>query len=1063
MYSLEYPLSSQAILLPTLALPAVILDLPPLLWHIRQRNVAAWSLILWLMIINFFNFINPLIWPRDNVTQWWDGNVLCDIEARMFVGFTVALAAASAMVMRKLAKVMDTRNITVTTGRGTKAREFTLDIIFCWGYPCVLMLVYYVVQSNRYFIFAVSGCVAAYTSSWPSAVFISTGNITTLVATYFAVLLVYRLYKYRRDFPNMLAANSTNKSRFLRLAIMSLILVVVYLPFSFFVLWENVKWINDSYSWGAVHGSEWNTVIMVPTGGIVRYDKWAQIATGYLAFVIFGTGSDANNTYKKMMCAIGLGRIFPSLYRESVSRSGSPSGSTPSRGWYSSATSKAKDLFSKNMTVTETVSSSTRNASVADAISPTSLRSMSHECQPVSSNDQMLPEQYKTSSAANKQSFLGRLFTRRSRNHTLLPVFVAKPTSDLSCSEKSPMSADPYPPETQSRAWVSSDPIASWTSNDEGVRVVHEVRQDSQSNANKEKNMDTQIEIRGSEEFYLGRSSTFCRHHWADPVISNKHLRIHCVLYEVDGNGEIPPLVYATDISANGTYLTKKNPQCASSQGRGIRMGSTKGAFLLDDGDELRISDSVTLTYHPFYLVDGERLTHVQEEEKKLMSSQYLITERLLGRGGYGKVFVAIQQSTQRQVACKIIDLHRFSPASLQPWKPTNIGRQHGQIKRWPTKVRNCFREIDILQHVYHPNIISLEKVYWSSNSIYIFQELVTGGDLFSYIHHKGGRLCEVETAVIIQQVLKGVEYLHGQDIIHRDLKPDNILMTSFDDGARIVITDFGNARFVPTPSFENRSTGSPRRMFSLVGTLEWSAPEIHKMNRTIPEDYGYSKSIDMWSIGAITTTLLSGLSIFDVQTQALTDQGRKSIILARMAQCDLNVLDDLSDSIWSKIGPRPKDLIKRLLVLREQSRLTATEALQHPWFSSEYYKAEFDALYLRATRNWKPRRKVFRLIEPIPTHVVGNERNSLSGDVLSQEAVSRYFAPPPRKSSLYDVREGLNVLQHRESKFLQLSGCSSHTLMGLEVLLILLSRHASALHCRRRRSEHRRVQHSPL
>jgi pheromone a factor receptor len=180
------PRSYQAILLPTLALFAVILDIPPLIWHARQRNVAAWSVIAWLIIINFFNFINPLIWPRDNLLEWYDGSVLCDIEVRFFVGFTVALASASTMVMRKLANVMDTRNITVTTGRRMRARETMLDLVFCWGYPILLMILYYIVQSSRYFIFAVTGCVAAYTSSWPSAIFISTFNVTMLVATYYA-------------------------------------------------------------------------------------------------------------------------------------------------------------------------------------------------------------------------------------------------------------------------------------------------------------------------------------------------------------------------------------------------------------------------------------------------------------------------------------------------------------------------------------------------------------------------------------------------------------------------------------------------------------------------------------------------------------------------------------------------------------------------------------------------------------------------------------------------------------------------------------------------------------
>lgn len=114
-----------------------------------------------------------------------------------------------------------------------------------------------------------------------------------------------------------------------------------------------------------------------------------------------------------------------------------------------------------------------------------------------------------------------------------------------------------------------------------------------------------------------------------------------------------------------------------------------------------------------------------------------------------------------------------------------------------------------------------------TDNPRYIFQDLVSGGDLFSYLEYKGGKLNDIEAAVIIRQIITGVEYLHGQSVVHRDLKPDNILMTSLDDGCRIVISDFGNARYLPGVQ-DNSADGSVTtnsRMFSHAGTMEYAAP----------------------------------------------------------------------------------------------------------------------------------------------------------------------------------------------------------------------------------------------
>jgi hypothetical protein len=108
------------------------------------------------------------------------------------------------------------------------------------------------------------------------------------------------------------------------------------------------------------------------------------------------------------------------------------------------------------------------------------------------------------------------------------------------------------------------------------------------------------------------------RYHWSDPTLSQQHLRIHCVLYEQDPVAGIPPLIYATDVSRNGTFLKKANPAYTSSQRRGVRMTRKSGSFLLDNGDTLRLSDEVTLTYRSVNPVENHRLSPLQQREKEV-------------------------------------------------------------------------------------------------------------------------------------------------------------------------------------------------------------------------------------------------------------------------------------------------------------------------------------------------------------------------------------------------------------------------------------------------------------
>jgi serine/threonine protein kinase len=474
--------------------------------------------------------------------------------------------------------------------------------------------------------------------------------------------------------------------------------------------------------------------------------------------------------------------------------------------------------------------------------------------------------------------------------------------------------------------------------------------------------------------------------------------------------------VYATDLSGNGTYLKKKNSECAGSQGRGILMGHG-GTFLLDDGDELHISDSIRLIFYSVESVQDVAFTAVQEREKAIFAQDYLVTGRLLGQGGYGMVLLGVDQATQHQLACKMVRLnHLYDRPPLPNLRlPTGQRERKAKVgkKCWPTRVAACFREFDILKDLSHPNIISIVKVFWSNNTIYLFQELVTGGDLFSFISYKGGRLDDALATAIMRQILLGVDYLHAQEIVHRDLKPDNILMTSLDDGARVVITDFGHARFLQSAvANSGANTAKCQRMFSYVGTLEYAAPEIHEQNPTMLAGEGYSKSVDMWSVGSITAVLLTGECIFSDHTNPMYCEEPQQVILSLAAQCDLSVLDDEYHPLWRHIAPAPKHFIKRLLVLEEDDRMTATEALTHVWFTNECYAEDLEDLYARSIKDWQPRSTSSQLVERISKSLPDLTAVGLPGHAMNHQTVSRFIHPSEQQLT-YNIMQTLSDSQH--------------------------------------------------
>ena len=172
MAQANFPVYSTAVAVPVLALIAFIIDIPPLAWHIRNRNLAASSLVGWVMLSNLMNFINALIWPTDDIANWWTGSGLCDVEVKLMIAITFGFVGSLLCIMRNLAKVLDTKRTILSHSRTEKRKENAFECLLCFGGPVYSIAVHYIVQPSRYYIFAISGCTTSYDNSWPKLVLI---------------------------------------------------------------------------------------------------------------------------------------------------------------------------------------------------------------------------------------------------------------------------------------------------------------------------------------------------------------------------------------------------------------------------------------------------------------------------------------------------------------------------------------------------------------------------------------------------------------------------------------------------------------------------------------------------------------------------------------------------------------------------------------------------------------------------------------------------------------------------------------------------------------------------
>ncbi|XP_043579673.1 calcium/calmodulin-dependent protein kinase type II delta chain isoform X21 [Bombus pyrosoma] len=273
-------------------------------------------------------------------------------------------------------------------------------------------------------------------------------------------------------------------------------------------------------------------------------------------------------------------------------------------------------------------------------------------------------------------------------------------------------------------------------------------------------------------------------------------------------------------------------------------------------------------------------------------------------------------------------------------------------------------REARICRKLQHPNIVRLHDSIQEENHHYLVFDLVTGGELFEDIVAREF-YSEADASHCIQQILESVHHCHHNGVVHRDLKPENLLLASKAKGAAVKLADFGLAIEVQ---------GEAQAWFGFAGTPGYLSPEVLKK-----EPYG--KPVDIWACGVILYILLVGYPPFWDE-----DQHRL------YAQIKAGSYDYPSPE-WDTVTPEAKNLINQMLTVNPSKRITASEALKHPWICQRERVAS-----------------VVHRQETVDCLKKFNARRKLKGAILTTMLATRNF------SSKYDAQEDKKGVVDRSS-----------------------------------------------
>ncbi|KAL0114383.1 hypothetical protein PUN28_011563 [Cardiocondyla obscurior] len=304
---------------------------------------------------------------------------------------------------------------------------------------------------------------------------------------------------------------------------------------------------------------------------------------------------------------------------------------------------------------------------------------------------------------------------------------------------------------------------------------------------------------------------------------------------------------------------------------------------------------------------------------------------KTIGKGNFAKVKLAKHVPTGKEVAIKIIDKTQLNPGSLQ----------------------KLFREVRIMKMLDHPNIVKLFQVIETEKTLYLVMEYASGGEVFDYLVLHG-RMKEKEARAKFRQIVSAVQYCHQKKIIHRDLKAENLLL---DSEMNIKIADFG---------FSNEFTPG-NKLDTFCGSPPYAAPELFQGKKYDGPE------VDVWSLGVILYTLVSGSLPFDGSTlRELRERvlrGKYRIPFYMSTDCE--------------------NLLKKFLVLNPTKRASLENIMKDKWMNTGYEDDELKP-YLEPEPDYRDHKRIGESAKALAS--MGYTRSEIE-DSLGQAKYDDVFA----------------------------------------------------------------------